>query len=53
MDGAYVLIDSPVGPFSHIAEIEAWINELKEMPKNPQVDEAIAVANEWLENHGY
>jgi|GEM_PF-3403504 len=52
MEDDYFLIDSPVGPFSPVNEIEAWIVELKDMQKNQQVDDAIAEAEDWILNHG-
>lgn len=50
MEGDFILIDSPVGPYSSADDIKAWILELENMAPSPQVDEAITEAKEWLLN---
>jgi hypothetical protein len=44
-----MLIDAPVGPYSTKEEIKAWIEELKAMEQVPEVLDAIAEAERWLE----
>lgn len=44
----YVLIDSPVGYYSSVDDIEAWIRELNKMTPGPQVNDEIAKAQELL-----
>jgi len=43
-----ILIDSPVGPFSNVQEILAWIEELKTMPDRPEVRVEIERAEFWF-----
>lgn len=43
-----MIIDPPVGPYDTAAAIEAWLDELHEMPEAPEVTQAIADAEAWL-----
>ncbi len=43
------LIDAPVGPYHTVAEIEVWIEELRNMPDSPEAAEALDQAEGWLE----
>jgi hypothetical protein len=42
------LIDPPVTPFSTVAEIIAWIKELKAMDRDDAVEHELAQAEQWL-----
>ena len=44
----FILIDSPVGPYSQEDEIIAWLAELRKMPDLPEVKQAINEAKSWL-----
>ncbi len=44
-----MIIDPPVGPFSSVSDIEAWLAELATSEPHYQVDAAIAEVKEWLE----
>jgi hypothetical protein len=44
----FVLIDPPVGPYSPVSDIKAWIAELECMSKRPEVIEAIREAELWI-----
>lgn len=44
----YILIDPPVGPYSPVEDIKAWIAELKRMPERPEVIDAIRQAESWI-----
>ena len=37
----YILIDSPVGPYSDIEELQAWVVSLKAMPDRTEVRAAM------------
>lgn len=45
-----MIIDPPVGPYDSPDAIEAWLDELREMPAAPEVDQAIEQAQEWLDH---
>ena len=45
----YTLIDPPVGPYHTPEEIEAWLEELRQMPASSEAAEAIEEAKGWLE----
>ena len=47
-DIAFILIDSPVTPYSSEEDILAWIEELKTYPDRPEVREAILQAQEYI-----
>lgn len=44
-----MIIDPPVGPYSEPEAIEAWLEELREMPENDDVQAAIDQAEGWLD----
>jgi hypothetical protein len=46
---SYSLIDPPVTPFSTVAELEAWIQELQEMERDDAVEHELAQAQQWLQ----
>ena len=43
-----MIIDPPVGPYSTSEDIQAWLNELKTYPDNPEVTKARRDAEQWL-----
>jgi hypothetical protein len=45
---SYTLIDTPVTPFHPVADIEAWLADLRAMPESPERDDAIEEAEDWL-----
>lgn len=47
----FMVIDPPVGPYSPIEEIEAWIRELEAMPPSKPRDDCLREAREWLAQH--
>lgn len=44
----YILIDSPVTPYSSEEDILTWIKKLKIYPDRPEVREAISQAQEHI-----
>jgi hypothetical protein len=45
----YYLIDPPITPYSSKEKIQAWLDELSEMPQdNEQLQQAIAEAKSYL-----
>ena len=44
------IIDPPVGPYSPPGELQVWLDELRQMERTPDVQEAINEAKEWLED---
>jgi len=47
-DIGYILIDSPVGPYSSEEEIISWIEKLKTYPDRPEVRDSIEEAKDML-----
>lgn len=47
-DIAYILLDSPVTPFSSEKDILAWIDHLKTLPDLPEVRLAISQAKDYI-----
>lgn len=43
------IIDPPVGPYSDPDDIRAWLEELRKMPDNEDVRQAIKEAEQLLE----
>ena len=46
----YILIDSPITPYSSEADILKWIKELEDYPnkERPEVQEEIEIAKKYL-----
>jgi hypothetical protein len=50
VSGSWTHVDHPVGPFSPVEEIRAWLDELKAMrPMDDGVKASITVVSDWLE----
>jgi len=49
-DVNYVLIDSPVTPYSSIEDIKAWIEELRKLPDTREVKEEVLRMDDILKN---
>ncbi len=49
---SYILIDSPVTPYSPVEKIQKWLDTLEKMPERdyPEVKKAIADAESMLKN---
>jgi hypothetical protein len=45
----YIWIHPPVNCWSKSEEIRAWLDDLQSRPQDPQREEAIAEAEQWLE----
>lgn len=43
------IIDPPVSAYSSPKEIQAWLDELRQMETTPDVQDAIEQAQEWLD----
>lgn len=46
----YILIDPPVTPYSNISDIEAWITDLEQKEKTPEVERALSKAKSYLDD---
>lgn len=44
-----MIIDPPVGPYSDRDALEAWLEELRELPYNEDVRAAVEQAEGWLD----